>query len=314
MDKPALIGVARRRWYILAVGLIVSLGLAYGGTLASPPHFSARALVMLLPSQATVGPNGNPFLDLSGLDLPARVVVSSLTSTSTRDAVGEEYPDIDYAVSIEESTRGPVIALDVTGPTEVATLEALPYLMQQSRATLEGLQAEVEAPPNATIRSMVLAQDRSATEERGGTLRLAIAGFVAGLVATLFAASAIDGRSRQRRARGFEQGFPDATSLARHPELADDAPPHVQVEPDDAAETAHGPRSGEPSSPESGGEITDTPPDDPQLPSDPLGQRDLAMTHNTDSADARIEHPARAHGSRNNSRASRKRKNRGRGR
>lgn len=313
MDKPALIGVARRRWYVLVVGLIISFGLAYGGTQASPPHFSARALVMLLPSQATVGPNGNPFLDLSGLDLPARVVVSSLTSTSTRDAVGEAYPDIDYAVSIEESTRGPVIALDVTGPTEVAALEALPYLMQESRATLDRLQSEVEAPANATIRSMVLTQDRSATEERGGTLRLAIAGLAAGLVATLFAASAIDGRSRQRRARGREQSpTAAATSVEGRSGFVDDAPPRRDDEPDNAAEAARDPRDEAPSSPQGRGEATDTPQDAQPVPG-PLEERDLAMTPNDDSADARLEHAASVR-DRGNIRPPRKGKNRGRGR
>ncbi|MCY4726949.1 hypothetical protein NYO98_11735 [Nocardioides sp. STR2] len=311
MDKPALIGVARRRWYVLLAGLMVSLGLAYAGTLASPPHYAARALVLLLPSQSTVGPNGNPFLDLSGLDLPARVVVSSLTSTSTREAVGKEFPDIDYAVSIEESTRGPVIALDVTGPTDGATLEALPYLMQESRATLERLQAEVEAPANATIRSMVLAQDRSATEQRGGTVRLAIAGLIAGLVATLFAASAIDGRSQQRRATRREHEDANEDSVSRQPDPAEGAPQHARDAPDDAGGPAPDPTGEEASPVPKHGDVSPT---DPPPPSGAPGRRDLAMIRTSDSAEARPEHGARAHDTGNISRRPRKGKNRGRGR
>ncbi|PKH37457.1 Chain length determinant protein [Nocardioides alpinus] len=205
MDKPALLGIVRRRWYILVLGLVGSIALGYAASLASPPQYTARALVMLLPSKATVGDDGNPFLELSGLDLPARVVVSSLSSSSVAEQVAEEFPEITYAVTIEESTRGPVIAIDVTGTSEATTLEALPSLILKATATLDRLQSEVDAPPASSVRSMLLTVDRSATEERGGTVRLMIAGVVLGLVATVLSASALDGRIRQRNARRAAQ-------------------------------------------------------------------------------------------------------------
>ncbi len=113
----------------------------------------------------------------------------------------EQFPDITYQVTIEESTRGPVIAVDVEGPSEEATLEALPSLVQQTLSTLDRLQDEVNAPSSSSVRALLLTTDESATEERGGTVRLAIAAVALGLIMTVLCASAIDGRSRQRRAR-----------------------------------------------------------------------------------------------------------------
>lgn len=200
MDKPALLGIVRRRWYVLVLGLIGSIALGYGASLASPPQYTARALVLLLPSKATVGDDGNPFLELGGLDLPARVLVSSLSSSSVRDQVAEEFPEVDYAVAIEESTRGPVIAIDVVSTSESTTLAALPSLILMATSTLDRLQDEVNATASSSVRSMLLAEDQSATVERGGTIRLAIAGAVLGLVASVLAAGALDGRIRQRGA------------------------------------------------------------------------------------------------------------------
>ncbi|MCP3423038.1 hypothetical protein [Nocardioides pinisoli] len=203
MDKPALIGIARRRWYLLVLGVLASAVLGFGASVSSPPTYTARALVMLLPSQTTVGDDGNPFLELSGLELPARVVVASLSSTSVRDKFGDQFPDVGYAVTIEESTRGPIVAIDVSGSSDDTTLAALPPLIQEAITTLERLQNEVGTPPEATVRAMVLTQDETATADRGGTVRLVIAAVALGLVATVLLASAIDGRSRQRRVRAI---------------------------------------------------------------------------------------------------------------
>jgi hypothetical protein len=201
MDKPALLGVARRRWYILVLGFLASLCLGYGATLANPPHYTARALVMLLPPVTTVEEVGNPFLVLGNLDLPARVVVATVSSASVREDVVERHPEIDYAVTMEESTRGPVIAIDVTGTSEGQALEALPTIVQQTISTLQRLQNEVDAAPDASVRAMLLTQDDSATVERGGTVRIGIAVVALGFVGTVLGASAVDGRIRARRSR-----------------------------------------------------------------------------------------------------------------
>lgn len=225
MDKPALLGVARRRWYLLLLGLIASMALGYGAMAISPPQHTARALVMLLPPTATVEESGNPFLSLSNLDLPARVVVASVSSTSVRDEVSKQHPDIDYTIAMEESTRGPVIAVDVAGPSEQETLETLPTLIDQTLATLERLQNEVDAPTNDSVRAMLLTQDSSTTVDNGGTVRVGIAGVMLGLVVTVIAASAIDGRALARRSRRSPdpRGEPEWPGSTTTPLAATDA-------------------------------------------------------------------------------------------
>ena len=125
-----------RRWYVVVVGLLLTGGLTYGAISASPPEYHARGLVLLLPSDAAVGKGGNPFLQLSGLEQPAGILVASFSSAPARAAVGQRSPTADYTVGIDDSTRGPVIAVDVTAASEPETMDTLTYLVERIPAEL----------------------------------------------------------------------------------------------------------------------------------------------------------------------------------
>ena len=66
---------------------------------------------------------------------------------------GTEFPDVTYEVAMEESTRGPVIAVDVRGTSEEQTLAALPSLVQQpSRPSTASRTRSMPPPPRASGR------------------------------------------------------------------------------------------------------------------------------------------------------------------
>lgn len=198
-----------RRWYVVVAGLLVTGALTFVAFTTSPPEYHARGLVLLLPSDAAVGKGGNPFLQLSGLEQPAGILVASFSSAPARAEVQQRSPTADYTVGIDDSTRGPVIAVDVTAVSEAETMDTLNHLVARIPEELARLQTQVDAPADTTISSMVLTVDDKAEVSRAGTIRMVIAALVVGLVGTGAAGYAVDGLIQRRRLQGAGALDPD---------------------------------------------------------------------------------------------------------
>lgn len=182
-----------RRWYVLIVGLLATAALTYGGYSTTPPEYSARGLVLLLPSETTVGLGGNPFLSLGGLEQPAGILVAYFASTTWEDEIEKRAPDAQFLVAIDDSTRGPVIVVDVTDSDPAATLATLNFITEQIPIELDRLQQRVETPDAAMITSMQLVIDERAKEDTAATTRIVIAAAGAGIVLTGIMAFILDG-------------------------------------------------------------------------------------------------------------------------
>lgn len=201
-----------RRWYVLGVGLLMTAALAYGAYVVSPPEYSARGLILLLPSDVAVGETGNPFLVLGGLEQPAGIVVAYFASASAEAEVEDHSPTAEYLVAIDDTTRGPVIAVSVTDSTAEAALSTLDFLMDRVPEELQRLQLQVAAPADAVITSMSLTADTVAEVDRSGMIRMVIAAIIVGLVITGIAAFILDNVLLRRAQRG--------TSLPAEPKAA----------------------------------------------------------------------------------------------
>lgn len=215
-----------RRWYVLVVGLVMTAGLAYGAYVVSPPEYTARGLILLLPSEVAVGETGNPFLVLGGLEQPAGIVVAYFASASAQAEVEDHSPTAQFLVAIDDSTRGPVIAVNVTDSSEEAALSTLDYLMDRIPEELERLQTEVAAPADAVITSMSLTADTVAEVDRSGMIRMVIAAIAVGMLVTGIVAFTLDGvllRRAQRRTPSVAK--PKATAGAPGPVRSGD--PHA---------------------------------------------------------------------------------------
>lgn len=210
-----------RRWYVIAVGLLMTIGLAYGAYATTPPEYTARGLVLLLPSEIATGEAGNPFLALGGLEQPAGIVVAYFASESAKSEVAEESATAEYLVAIDDSTRGPVISVNVTDVSADDALSTLSFLMERIPAELARLQQDVEAPSDATITSMTLTMDTEANVDRSGMVRMVIAATAVGLLITGAVAFALDGLLLRRRQRRNAAKPADDSSAASSPEDPD---------------------------------------------------------------------------------------------
>ncbi len=231
MGLSDLLGAVRRRWYVVVVGLLATLGLGYVAAAASPPTYTARGLVLLVPSKAVTGHGGNPLLVMDGLTLPASILVAYYQGAAAQEQAAAVVPTASYEVSVDESTRGPVIAIDVTDPTARGAIAALDYLAGSVPDNLARLQREVDAPAESVVSAMPLTMDTDATADTSAATRLRIAAIGVGLIATMLLTAALDGviGRRQRRRRAREEGEEPAPGERR---LRAAAEPDVPEEPE----------------------------------------------------------------------------------
>ena len=71
--------MVRRRWILAIVGLGLTAGLAVAGYFVAKPTYQATASILLLPPATTVPAEGNPFLQLGGLDLTVDLLGKALS-------------------------------------------------------------------------------------------------------------------------------------------------------------------------------------------------------------------------------------------
>jgi hypothetical protein len=194
-----LLGAFRRRWYLALLGLILTGALGYGAIAMNPPSYTARGLVLLLPSQASLRTTPNPLLGLVGLDLPGRVVTAYYSSADAKADLKRMAPSADISVYVDDSTGGPVIAVDVKDTTPENTIEALNYVVDSIPVQLARIQRQVGATEANSVRSAPLIVDSKAQATYRDQIRIVIAAVGAGLVLTVVVVFAIDGVVMRRR-------------------------------------------------------------------------------------------------------------------
>lgn len=188
-----------RRWYVMLIGLVITAGLAWGVSQVFPPNYTARGLVILIPPVEEEG--ANPFLSIGGLELPARVVVAALSSNAMQEQIADRAPAAEVIVSMEEATRGPVIAVDVTDSTAQDALDTLAYVTERIPETLVTLQDEVGAPDAARVSSVPLTIDTKAEADFETLIRMLVIAVGGGLVLTVLVVLVIENFS-MRPTRG----------------------------------------------------------------------------------------------------------------
>lgn len=201
MTVADFLGALRRRWYLVLSGLLITGALGYGAMLNNPPTYTARGLVLLLPSQTALKTSPNPLLALDGLELPGRVLVAYYASADAQAQMKAAAPGAGIEVSIDDSTGGPVIAVDVDDPTPEGTLKALHYVVNSIGPNLARIQSQVGAPSDSAVSSTPLAVDSRAQTNNSVTIRMTVAAAGVGLVATILVVFAVDGLALRRRRR-----------------------------------------------------------------------------------------------------------------
>ncbi|MDQ7992683.1 MAG: hypothetical protein AAGC63_05755 [Propionicimonas sp.] len=278
MRLSEIFGVLGRRWYIVLLGVLMSLGLAVAALAVTPPLYEARGTLLLMPSKDQLSTGGrNPFLHLDALDGPAGIVMARLNGDETRLAIEAVAPKAEYVVESDPAMRGPTIQVTVTDSTPAGALAILDRMLTMASDILQQVQAEREVPDAASVGSMRLVVDTKAERVTSATVRMVMAALGAGLLATAVLAFSLDGLLLRRRRRiAGREGTPATTDgkaaapakvrRARSGKPATAAPPQPAAPPDETPQPAAADEMPQPEIPEA----TEAPPEDPERPGELL--------------------------------------------
>lgn len=184
--------VLLRRWYLVLLGLLATLGLCLATTSLVPPVQQMQAHILLLPPRSAVPAGGNPYLALGGLSPTAAVVATSLTDESTMAGIVATGATAPYEVAPDTSTSAPVLLISVDGSTPQEASLTLRRVVDQIPIKLVALQKATEIRESSFITSTVLSIDVKPTPLRKTQLRALIAVLGGGVVGTALFAAVID--------------------------------------------------------------------------------------------------------------------------
>ena len=194
--------VLARRWYLVLVGLSATVLLCMLATAAVPLRHAAHAELLLLPSPATTGEDGNPYAGLGGLGPAGDVLSKAMTDDDTRRELRAAGFDGTYEMGPDATSSAPLILITVEAGSPAGALDALDELLARVPTRLTRLQRDLGIGERALISSTVVTRSRTPDVVRTPQLRALLVATAAGLGTTLLGSAVMDAwldRRRQRR-------------------------------------------------------------------------------------------------------------------
>lgn len=189
----------RRRWYIVAAGILITAamaGLAYG---QAPVKYEASGSVALVPPATAVVSGDNPFLYMGGLEQALGVLIVRLNSPEVQREVSDSFPNTEYTAAREPSTNGPIVRISVTGGNSDETLGVLRQVLAAVPENLKSLQDALNLNAASRMTSLPLSQDDEAVANNSGRSRILLALVGAGIAGTVILTGQLDKVLLRRR-------------------------------------------------------------------------------------------------------------------
>jgi uncharacterized protein involved in exopolysaccharide biosynthesis len=204
MDFYTALGVLRRRWLVLLIGLALTAAAVAALFSVVKPIYSAESDHLLLVKHQSVEVNGkkvplNPYLNFQdGLTATAETMIEWLNSDqASREVETAGGSGILEASGFEGSA--PLILLQVTGKTQDATLATSRLYAEELNTHLAAIQAEADAPKNQFITASDVQVPEQAQADQSSRIRAVFAVGLLGLLLTIFAAFTVERRSETKR-------------------------------------------------------------------------------------------------------------------
>lgn len=217
MQLSDLLRSLGRRWYLVLILMVVTGGAAVATLQAVPIRYTMSADVVLIPPKSTEDPTANRYLGLGGLEQAVDVLVRSVDSAATRDAVEEIQPEATYEVEADASTSAPVLTVTAQAADVQETRTLMELLLSRVPARLEALQDRLDIRREFRITSLEIARDEEPLVSRKAQLRAVAAVVVGTLAIGLLVIALIDGLLTRRaasRAGGDREDKETAIKLA----------------------------------------------------------------------------------------------------
>lgn len=203
MDMSQLVRSMLRRWYLVIVVLILAVGAGVAMTHVVRPVYTITSNVVLIPPKSTEDPTANRLLLMSGLGQAVDVLVRSVDSQATHEAIGKDHSDASFTVAADATTSAPVVVITGEAATATEAEAVVDAVLERVPQDLDRLQGDLDIAEDVRIKSTGLSSDLAATANTKGQMRAGavVALMVLGLGTLLI--SIVDGvLTRRRRPRG----------------------------------------------------------------------------------------------------------------
>lgn len=218
MDLSRLVRVLLRRWRILLIGMVVSVGAAYFVYSETPRTYEARSQIMMLMPPTASNPEIeiSPFLYLpDGLSSLARVITLIPTTAEYQESMLAQGFEPAYTVLLD--AREPIITFTVEGTSPANALRTRDELMTRFANDLDRVQREEGVPERQWAHVRVLHSGDLLTASSGDALRNAAAAGMLGAIATLLVIALRERGAAGRRAGSTTQAPAPNTRTRRPP-------------------------------------------------------------------------------------------------
>lgn len=216
MNLTLLVAALRRRWYVAVAGLVLTSAAGVLAFLLVPPSYTSATSLLLIPPATTVGPRGNPYLNLGGLGPAVDVLATRVLAGQTAQQIIDDNPDATIAVGPDFASTGPILLVKVEAPSAGTSMSLRDAIVAEVAPTLARMQGDVSVGASSRITTSSLATDPRPEVSRKSQLRALIVAVGGGLAATVFGSALIDGVAL-RRSGVAALGGADTTPVARVP-------------------------------------------------------------------------------------------------
>lgn len=195
-----------RRWYLVLVGLAVTVGLCFGAAAAVPTQYTVSSTVLLLPpvTETDDGRPINPYLSLGGLEGIADVLAAALSDASLEREVESAGLDATYELGRDPAAAGPVLVLGVTSPAGADALGTQELVLERLPEKLSEIQESVGVGKATRVTATVVTRADEAEPDFRSQLRAVLVAAVVGLAVTYLGTVLLDRLFRTRRRSGRE--------------------------------------------------------------------------------------------------------------
>lgn len=219
MPMRDFFGVLRRRWLLVLVGFLLTVGLSGAAYELFKPTYEITGTVLLLPPpSSSADVSANPYLRLGGLRQAVDLVGVALSDQTTQLELKAISKDVQFTVQADVLTTSPLLVIDVKDSSPETALRIRDILVTRVPLRLEAMQEALAVNGNDRVTTTVVTLDVQAVEVGKNRLRAAVVACAGGLVLTLVAATLWDARrlGHPRRRRPSRRG-PEPDQVALRP-------------------------------------------------------------------------------------------------
>ncbi len=211
MDLGEILRVMRKRWYLMAPVMVLTIALTALAYLLLPTKYESTSTVSLLTAEraSIVNKDGNtnPYLTFdSSLVATADFLSRSLSSKGSQDELKNMGVSEAYTVALADNAQGPFISMVVDGDSKDRVLNSTNVLTEYASRRLTDIQSASGVKPEDMIRLTTIIPPQKPVALIKNKLQSVIAIAGVGTALAFVITFVTEGLSRSRRASGANGG------------------------------------------------------------------------------------------------------------